>query len=452
MNSKRLNRRIDQFFIQWKNSRFRRPLLVRGARQVGKTYSVIHFAENQFSNHVVLNFEERPELCKCFESFDVKEITDRVSILTNAVITPGETLLFIDEIQECPSAIIALRYFFEKMPELHVIGAGSLLECAIKSSKFRMPVGRVTSVYMEPLNFSEFLDATGHSKLDAYLNDVTLKKGIDRLYQEQLEQLLRKYLITGGMPAVVSAYVSGAIPREIQILQTSIIQTYQIDFSKYATTAQQKYLKDIFSAVPRLTGAICKYSHINPHVQSRDLKPAMALLSDARCIYPVYHSSGHGVPLDAQMNIKKFKLLFIDIGLMQRQLGLDTALITNEDIMTINQGSATEQFIGQQLLSEIDCVEEKRIHFWLRETRSSQAEIDYLVQLDRHVFAVEVKSGKTGTLKSLRIFLKEHPDTPFGIRFSLHELSWHDQVLSIPLYMVNQWKRLAKETLNNKSG
>jgi len=443
--SKQLKRRIDHFFVQWKNSSFRRPLLVRGARQVGKTFSVIHFAETYFSNYVVLNFEERPELSSCFESFDVKEIIERISIITNSTIHPKETLLFMDEIQDCPSAIVALRYFFEKMPDLHVIGAGSLLEFAIKSSEFRMPVGRVASVYMEPLNFSEFLDATGHSKLNKYLSEVTLSKGIEPVYKDTLERLLRKYMIIGGMPAVVSAYVSEAIPREIQLLQTSILQTYQADFSKYATTAQQKYLKDIFVSVPRLTGAICKYSHINPNVQSRDLKPALELLADARCIYPVYHSAGHGVPLDAQVNIKKFKLLFLDIGLMQRQLGLEAELTMNTDIMCINQGSVSEQYIGQQLLAEMDCIEEKCIHFWIREARNSQAEVDYLISLNHHVYAVEVKSGKTGRLKSLRIFLDEHPNTPFGIRFSLHELSFHDQILSIPLYMANHFKRLVLE-------
>ncbi|ETR65723.1 MAG: ATP-binding protein, partial [Candidatus Magnetoglobus multicellularis str. Araruama] len=376
----------------------------------------------------------------------MKEIIDRISIVTNSIIYPGKTLLFMDEIQDCSSAILALRYFYEKMPELHIIGAGSLLEFAIKSSEFRMPVGRITSIFMEPLNFSEFLDATEQSRLSEYLNEVTIQKGVDRIYKDPLEKALRKYLLIGGMPAIVSAFVSGAMPRDIQILQSSIIQTYQADFSKYATTARQKYLKDIFAATPRLTGNICKYSHINPNVQSRDLKPALELLSDARCIYPVYHSAGQGVPLEAQVNYKKFKLLFIDVGLMQRQLGLDTELIMNENVMTINQGNVSEQYIGQQLLSEIDCIEEKRIHFWLRESRNSQAEVDYLVQLDNHVFAVEVKSGKTGRLKSLRIFLKEHPATPFGIRFSLHELSWHDRILSIPLYMANHWKRFAKRS------
>lgn len=444
-----LKRNIDLVLSDWKTSTTRQPLLVRGARQTGKTSSVIHFGKTSFNNIVIVNFEENPEFSKCFSSLDVFDILEKISILAGVEIIPGKTLLFLDEIQECPVAIVSLRYFYEKMPKLHVIGAGSLVEFALKSSDFRMPVGRISSIFMEPMTFFEFLDAVSHQKLRKYLETVDIQNGIDPVFHEKLSSLLRKYLIVGGMPGVVSAYAANASPEQVKILQLSILQTYQADFAKYASTSQHKYLKDVFLTAPRLTGSQCKYSHINPHVQSRYLKDALKLLTDARCLHQVFHSGGTGIPLESQVNPKKFKLLFLDAGLMQRSLGLDTKLMLDNDIMTINRGSVSEQFIGQQLMASTNYYEERKIYFWAREKKGSNAEVDFLVHLNSEVFPVEVKSGKTGTLKSMRIFLKEHPKSPFGLRFSMHELSMHDQVLSIPLYMAGQWKRLCRSLINH---
>jgi predicted AAA+ superfamily ATPase len=442
-----LKRSLDNELIKWKKSSFRQPLLVRGARQVGKTFSIQRFGSKYFNNCVTLNFEEQPESAACFETLNVTEILEKISILKSVQITPGKTLLFMDEIQSCPESIVSLRYFYEKMPELHVIGAGSLLEFALRSSDFKMPVGRISSLYMEPLSFAEFLDAQGHENLIKYLDQVDIYTKLENLYKDILEKILKKYLLVGGMPAVVSAYVEGASPEEIKMLQSSILQTYQADFAKYATTSKHKYLKDVFLAAPRVVGKQCKYSYINPHVQSRFLKDALGLLSDARCLHQIFHSSGHGIPLEAQLNPKKFKILFIDVGLMQRSLGLDTKLMFEKDIMIVNRGSVAEQYIGQQILTTSDFFEEKHLHYWSRESRSSQAEVDFLAVLEDKVLPVEVKAGKTGSLRSMHLFLNEHPESPFGIRFSPHEFSWHDNVLSIPLYMAGHWKRLAREVI-----
>jgi len=439
-----LKRKIDHKLEQWKQNRLRRPLLIRGARQVGKTYSVTQLGKKQFANCVTVNFEERPELARCFDTLIVDEILERIAVLTDSDIRPGETLLFLDEIQECPAAIIALRYFYEKLPELHVIGAGSLVEMAFKSDKFRMPVGRTSSLFMEPLSFTEFLEAIGRGKLKESLDRVEMETGVDPIYRPELELALRKYLMIGGMPGIVAAYVEHGPPEEIKLMQSDILQTYQVDFAKYASTSKHKYLKDVFQSASRLIGNQCKYVYINPHVQSRDLKEALVLLTEAKCLYQVFHSAGQGIPLESQINPKKFKLLFIDVGLMQRALGLDSVIMLEEDLMTINRGSVMEQFVGQQLLAAMDPFEERRIHFWAREKKSSQAEVDFLTTYKGMVFPMEVKSGKSGTLKSLRLFLDEHPEAPFGIRFSMNELSWYDRILSIPLYMVEYWPRIAE--------
>ena len=211
-------------------------------------------------------------------------------------------------------AILALRYFYEKMPDLHVIGAGSLVEMVFKSEKFRMPVGRIASIFMDPLTFEEFLSAMGHERLRGYLGRVSMATGIMPALNEEITRLLRKYLVVGGMPAVVAAYADNASPEEIKALQAALLQTYPADFAKYAATARHKYLKEAFAAVPGLVGRQCKYAQINPHMQSRDLKNALSLLEEARCLYQARHSAGHGLPLGAQTNPKKFKLLHLDVG------------------------------------------------------------------------------------------------------------------------------------------
>jgi len=439
-----IKRQIDSDLVQWKNSELRRPLLVRGARQVGKTFSIIQFAKTQFENHVVVNFEERPEFAKCFGSFDIKEIIEKISILTKEPITPGKTLLFFDEIQECPEAILSLRYFYENIPALHVIAAGSLVEFVFQSSRFRMPVGRISFLYMGPISFEEFLEAMGHHQLLRYLSNIAVESEIEPVYWTELEKLLRRYLLIGGMPEIVAGYIQDVPIIELTMLQTSILQTYQADFAKYASTAQHKYLKDIFLSAPQMVGKRYKYVQVNPNVQARDLKNALQLLTEAQCINKVVHSSGHCMPLGAQTNEKKFKILFLDAGLMQRSLGMDAEILLNNDLSSYSLGNITEQFVGQEIIASFENYEDRKIYFWARDAKSSQAEIDFLVTLGPKIYPVEVKSGKTGRLKSLRSFLNEHPKSPFGIRFSMQPLSYHDQILSIPLFMISQWKKLVR--------
>ncbi len=439
-----LKRKIDAELKKWYKSPIRRPLLVRGARQVGKSFSIQQFGKTSFDNCVTVNFEERPEFAECFSTFDITEILEKISILDSRTIIPGKTLLFLDEIQECPRAITALRYFFEKRPLLHVIAAGSLLEFVFNSSEFRMPVGRVSSLFMYPLSFGEFLEGTGQSKLNRYLSEVDLNSPPDTLFQGELDKHIRKYMVVGGMPEIVSCYAAGISTEEMKSLQASILQTYQVDFAKYASTAQHKYLKDVFAAVPRLVGDRCKYSNINPDVQSRDLKNAISLLSDAKCVHTIPHTSAQGLPLATQMNKKKFKLLFMDLGLMQKSLGIDSQLMFEKDILSIHRGAMAEQYIGQQLIGSAKPYEEGQLFFWARDSRNSHAEIDYLLTQGADIIPVEVKAGKTGRLKSMRLFLDEHTNSPFGIRFSQHELSWNNRILSIPLYLAEHWERLAK--------
>ena len=439
-----MKRIIDGNLKQWKNSRVRQPMLVRGARQVGKTYSVTAFGKAEFDNVVSVNFEEQPELNNCFSDFNPKAIIDRISILTRSVIQPGRTLLFLDEIQECPKAITSMRYFYEKLPELHIIGAGSLIEFALRSEDFRMPVGRVQSVFMFPLSFEEFLTAMGEDKLRDYTHTVNLQTGMEQIFQKRFEHLLRQYLLIGGMPGAVNAFASNVSMEEIQRLQSGIFRTYADDFAKYASTAKHKYLREVFASAPRMVGQRYKYSHINPNIESKFLKEALGLLCDARCMIRICHASGAGIPLAARINERKFKVAFLDVGMMQNALGIQTSIILNKSVMQINTGSVAEQYAAQELLACADPYSDTKLYFWARDARGSSAEIDYLIDIDGVPIPVEVKAGATGSLKSMRLFLEGCPETPLGVRYSMYELSHCDKILSIPLYLINQTTRLIR--------
>ena len=445
-----MERTIDPNLEQWKNSHVRQPLLIRGARQVGKTYSVTDFGKRVFENTVTVNFEERPELSRCFSDFDPKGIIDRLSILTHEPIRPGKTLLFLDEIQECPKAITALRYFYEKLPELHVIGAGSLIEFVLRAEDFRMPVGRVQSMYMYPMSFGEFLMAVGEERLLNHIRKVDLKTGIATVFVTRLEQLFRQYLLVGGMPGVVNAFRKTVLMDELQRLQAGLIRTYTDDFAKYASTAKHKYLKEVYISAPKMVGRRYKYSHVNPNIEAKFLKEAIGLLCDAKLLFKICHASGAGVPLSATANERKFKIAFLDVGLMQNALNIQEAIILDDVIMQINAGSIAEQLVAQELLAYADPYADERLHFWAREARGSNAEVDFLIEIAGMPVPVEVKAGARGSLKSMRLFLKEYPKTPFGIRYSMHELSYFDQILSIPLTMVSQTRRLVQSCINTQ--
>ncbi|MFH1983251.1 MAG: ATP-binding protein [Pseudomonadota bacterium] len=439
-----MKRTIDPILDQWKSSRIRQPLLIRGARQVGKTRSVTDFGNRAFGNIVTVNFEERPELSRCFSDFDPKAIIDRLSILTRETIRPGQTLLFLDEIQECPRAITALRYFDEKLHELHVIGAGSLVEFALRAEGFRMPVGRVQSVYMVPMSFEEFLIAIGEGRIAEHLGTVDLNTGIEPVISERLDQLFRQYLLVGGMPRVVDAFRRKVLIDELQRLQSGLMRTCSDDFAKYAATAKHKYLKEVYANAPRMVGKRYKYSQVNPSIESKFLKEALELLSDARILLKICHASGAGVPLLSTTNERRFKIAFLDVGLMQNALDIQSAIVTDDVVMQINAGGIAEQVVAQELLAAADPYVDKKLHFWAREARGSNAEVDFLIDIDSMPIPVEVKSGARGSLKSMRLFLREYPQTPLGIRYSMHELSYYDQILSIPLTMIGQTQRLVR--------
>jgi predicted AAA+ superfamily ATPase len=434
-----MKRDIDRFFNAWKDQKNRYPLLVRGARQVGKSYSIRLFGEKEFNNLVEVNFELKPQYKTCFETLEPKKILENLSVLSKSDIIPGKTLLFLDEIQECPKAISALRYFYEQMPELHVIGAGSLLEFVVAREDFRMPVGRIQYICMKPLSFLEFLNAVGENRSRHIIESCSWDNLPSPAIHEHLIPLIKRYSVIGGMPAVVSEYAStGNLDRCFQI-QTIIIRTYRDDFGKYAGKVKHKYLEKVFFAVPKMTGKKFMYSRVDNTMQSRDLKDAAELLEKAGVVYRIKQTSGKGLPLEAHAKEKNYKTAFMDIGLMQNICGLSSDILqtSDENFITVNEGAVAEQFTAQELLAYRDPYQEPSLYYWAREARNSSAEIDYVVPHKSIALPIEVKAGKTGTLRSMHIYLDKYK-LSYGVRISQVYFNKTLPVITIPFYAIKK--------------
>ncbi len=451
-------RNAEKDLITWHQGKRRKPLIIRGARQVGKSTLVRNFAKNNNLTLFEINLEKYPYLDKVFTTFNVDMILREISSVIKKDITPNNSMLFLDEIQATPHAIQALRYFYEDMPDLPVISAGSLLEFTLADHNFSMPVGRVEYLHLNPMSFEEFLIAKQELFLLNILSNYSLTDTITDSAHDELSKFIREYMIVGGMPEAVLAYMETKQFTPVYKVHDSIIATYQDDFGKYAKNKDLIRLHNLFNYAPRAVGQKIKYVNISREEQSREIKNAIDLLNKAKIIMKVYHSSCSGIPISADIDTNIYKLIFLDIGLMNRMCGVSWQDLSMSDgVRLINEGALAEQFIGQHLLLASKGYETPGLYYWLREKRSSNAEIDFVISLGKHIVPIEVKSGKSGTLKSLLQFasLKK---TTHGIRFDLNKPSvqniQHDlkqendvaqvnyQLLSLPLYLVEQLTRL----------
>ena len=419
----------------WKGSDVRKPLIIRGARQIGKTTCVRHFGQS-FTNTVELNFERRTELHALFEKDLAPEqlITD-LQVVTKQTITPGKTLLFFDEVQACPRVLIALRYFFEKMPALHVIAAGSLLEFAIE--QVGVPVGRVNFLHMYPMSFLEFLWALDERHLADVIFQHDPSQPVSSVVHDRGLRLLGEYMAVGGMPEAVAAWRDRKNYQQCLDIHHDLIAAFEQDFEKYAKETQIKYVEHVFRQAPYQLGRQFQYAKLSGNYRKRELSPALELLVRANIMTPVFQTSGQGIPLGADANPEAFKAIFIDVALTQALLGLTAEQwILDPARAFVNKGALSEAFVGQECLAYANPRQKKSLYYWQRNRRGSEAEVDYLMGLSGHVIPVEVKAGKGSTLKSMNLFLNNHPSTPYGIRFSAHNYSIHDKLHTYPLYAV----------------
>lgn len=444
-----MDRTIEQSLAAWKESSIRHPLLLRGARQVGKSYIVEKFGTNAFPSFVKVNFESQPEAAACFESLDPEQILTRLQLIQSEKIVPGQTLLFLDEIQNCPQAIRALRYFKERLPALHIIGAGSLLEFTLLEENFSFPVGRIQFAYMGPLSFYEYVRARGRLDLLEGLAQCTVDLPISLQAHQELITLVKEYFLVGGMPASVENYRLSFSLNDVSQIQEILLSTYRADFSKYATPAEQRYLKLLFTGIFPLVGQQFKYSKVDPHMRSRELKRALDHLEWAGLIHPVYASSAGGIPLSFQSKPNQFKVIFLDIGLVQRALRVDPQTVLDQNLLQLHRGALAEQFVGQELLAYSSPHEEAQLFFWQREKLGSEAEVDYVMSVDGVIIPIEVKAGSSSKLKSLRQFMEEK-NSPLGVRISEAPLTLKERVLSIPLYAICELPRLVRDTLHER--
>lgn len=444
----------------WKSNPSRKPLVIRGGRQVGKTYLIRRFAKENFNHLVEINFERDPEISTLFDSKDPEKIIQLLELKFNISIKSGQSLLFLDEIQAVPPVLSTLRYFYEEMPGLHVIAAGSLLEFALEEPTFSMPVGRIEYMHLGPMRFEEFLIAGGRDRLAEFLSNFSLTEDIPGPIHNQLMGLFKIFLVTGGMPEVIAVYLKNSSWQQCESIKQSLLLTYQDDFSKYKGRVQHQKLVRVFKKLPQLAGQKFKYVNVDRNARSADLSRALALLCQARVVYKVFHSSSSGVPLGATIDERKFKVLFLDVGLMSTATGLNLLDYEKaEDVMVVNSGSICEQFIGQQLLYSRQSYREPELYYWSREKKNSSAEVDYVIAEGAAIVPIEVKAGKSGTLKSLHMFLRDK-SLALGVRFnsdipSLLALettlpngqNLNYRLLSLPLYLAGQVRRIIRQCI-----
>lgn len=449
-----LKRSALQYLNDWKDKKNRKPLVIRGARQVGKSYLVGIFAEAAQLDLLEINLELHDDYKDCFSSKDPQQIITLLELKAAQKITPGKTLLFLDEIQAAPEILTSLRYFYELLPQLHVICAVSLLEFILEEHSFSMPVGRIEYLYLGPLTFKEFLDGIGKGRLTEFIEQYRVQDEFPAVIHAELMKLFRIYCAIGGMPEAIQTYKDSGSMLEVDSVKQSILLTYRDDFNKYGGRVKHTRLQKVFQKLPLQVGQKLKYVNLDQNEKSSELKKALHLLALAKVYTPVYHTAANGVPLRAESNEKMQKPLFLDVGLLVAACGMSYAdIVEVDDVKLVNSGSICEQFIGQHLLDSRHYFEEPELFYWCREKRQSSSEVDYLQAYGKAIFPVEVKAGKSGTLKSLQIFMKEK-GSPFGVRFNADRPSHHDadfslpdtpgtfRLLSIPLYMVEELQRI----------
>ncbi|MCF6268174.1 MAG: ATP-binding protein [Melioribacteraceae bacterium] len=433
-----MKRKIYKVLKEWKDESNRRPLLIRGARQIGKSYIVNVFGKNEFNQLITLNFERNQEYKEIFSTNNPIEIVEKIILYTGKKVEQGKTLIFLDEIQECPKAIMALRYFYEDMPEQHIIGAGSLLEFTLQSEKFRMPVGRVQYLYMFPLSFGEFMNALGENILYSHILDLSNLEKLQTSLHKKLIEYIRKYFILGGMPAVINEYIESCDILKCQKIQNSIIDTYIDDFAKYTSKSKIKYLRKAFTSVSTMVGKKYVYANVDRSIKSRDLKDALELLERAGVVYRIKQTTSIGLPFEAGVKENFFKMLFIDIGLLHAINGIYSETVKEKDLTIIFKGAVAEQFVGQEIITLKNNFIKPAMYYWAREAKNSSAEIDYLIELNNNVIPIEIKSGTTGRMKSMKLFLESY-NIKSGIKISQARYEDKTNIISVPFYGVESF-------------
>ena len=397
-----MQRAATEELSAWLSRRGRKPLVIRGARQVGKSYLVRDFAKTRGLDLVELNFERDPKAAKLFADGDAVRLVRGIEAFTGRRLVYGSSLLFLDEIQAAPDVLAKLRWLHEETPKLAVVAAGSLLDFALADHTFSMPVGRITYLHLEPMSFAEFLRGLGDDELAALVEEIDPWRGVAEPLHARLLERFREYVLVGGMPEAVDTYRQDRSLLDCARVHQDLLATFRDDFAKYANAVHRDRLIKVLDAVPRMIGQKFVYSRVDRDERAAVLRQAVDLLCRARVCHRVEATHATGVPLGSEVDDRRFKLVLVDTGLVSASLGISLAdLQRPEDLVMANEGVIAEQVVGQALRVVEPPFHEPKLYYWAREARGAEAELDYLIQQGTHIVPIEVKAGATGALRSL---------------------------------------------------
>lgn len=442
-----MERLILKDLIAWKNSPYRKPLILKGVRQVGKTWILKEFGNRCYENTAYFNFDENEEYKQFFEtSKDVNRILQNLMFASGQSIKPEKTLIIFDEVQDCPKVINSMKYFCENAPEYHIACAGSLLGIALaKPSSF--PVGKVNFMQIDPMTFAEFLTANGDENLVKYMESIERIEPLPDAFFNPLYEKLKMYYVTGGMPESVLMWTQARDVSAMQNTLSDIIDAYKRDFAKHPDVSEFPKISMIWKSIPSQLARENKkflYKVVKEGARAREYENALQWLVDARLVHKIYRSSTPGLPMSAYDDLSAFKIYLADVGVLRRLAQLaPTAFTEGNRLFTEFKGSLTENFVLQTLLTQFEVTP----RYWAQ--NNPPYEVDFLIQRENEIFPVEVKAEGNIRSKSLKKFKELFPDkVKLRVRFSLDNLKLDDDVLNIPLFMADYTDRLLGLALN----
>lgn len=434
-----MKRNFYQKLLDWKKSDLRKPLVLKGARQVGKTYLLNEFAK-EYDNHILVNFDEEPHFSSFFaENLNPERIIKELEIYFKKPILPGKTLIIFDEIQECPEALNSLKYFCEKKNEYHIASAGSLL--GVKLSK-GFPVGKVNFLDLAPLNFFEFLDALGESSLRKFIEELEGPRAISEIFHEKLIKLLKYYFIIGGMPEAVATYLKHENLEQVRVVQKEILDAYTLDFAKHAPEEEVMKIMAVWESIPRQLSKENKkfiFSAIRESARAKNYETSIQWLKDAGLILKANLISTPKLPLDAYADKRAFKVFMLDIGLLGAMSKLDPRiLLEGNQLFQEFKGSLTENYVATELHDR----HFDGLYYWSSE---GIAEVDFVISTEQLIFPLEVKAGiskqKKGLLVYQQKFSQEENPPPVLSRSTLRNFAYEAAIINYPLYAISLFPR-----------
>lgn len=431
-----MERLIFDQMIKWKNLKYRKPLILKGVRQVGKTWILKEFGKKYYENTAYFNFDEQPELAQFFETTkDVKRILQNLMMAIGSPIRPEKTLIIFDEIQECNRALNTLKYFYENAPEYHVACAGSLLGITL-SKPTSFPVGKVEFLNIRPFTFTEFLLANDDENLVSYLRSIRVIEPIPELFFNQLEEKLKMYFVTGGMPESVRSWTAERDVGLVQKVLSDILNAYERDFSKHAETKDFPKISLIWQSTPSQLSRENKkfiYSAVKEGARAREYEDALQWLCDAELTHKIFRSTKPGLPISTYDDLTAFKLYLSDVGLLRRLALLSPSAFSEGNRLFMEfKGALSENYILQALMNQFEAVP----RYWT--DHASRNELDFMIQRENDIFPIEVKSDRNIESKSLKVYGEKFAEqTKLRLRFSMKNLKQDGNLINIPLFMAD---------------